>query len=684
MAINYSNIPKAIKDLPIWMLWRYEQKPDKKKPDKVPYSPNGSRAKSNDASTWSSYEVVCKAFMLGSYDGIGVGISGDIAGLDLDNCIDDDGNLSDMAQDIVSRMNCYTEYSPSGKGLRLIFKAPGHQYDRTRYYIKNDKKGLEAYIAGATNRYLTITGNVYSTAPVEERSQEVAGVLEAYMIRPSTPERLRQTSAQATSMTDLQLLDKINESAQGEQFRRLWAGDTSSHNGDDSAADMALCNILAFWTGRNTQRIDGMFRQSGLYRPKWDERRGVQTYGQLTIDRAVQDCNTVYDGGLVVHTAKADFATQSTESVPPKLVFYDAVDYVDPEFLVNPYIPLGKITILQADSGVGKTALACKIAACVSRGMPIQDTPCSKGMVLVLSVEDDPETLRGRIEASGGDLARCAFLENAHEYSFTSPAIEDTIRDYGIKLVIFDPLQAFLGAKMDMHRANETRPVMAHLAAMAKRTGCAIVIISHMSKGTAGGKAIYRALGSVDIPAASRSVLYVERNPDDDDQCVMVHTKSSNAKKGRTILYRIGDRGGVQFEGYSTLTYEDLQVQAERREKGIQYEDEPVVQVFTMFHQDNPKGAFISWEQLDNYANRILGYFPCKSGKEWNTKIKAIQRECTERSRILFEFKHGYLEEHVEFGEKVVPDTKGKARGVKVMPFKPRTEYQIGMNDNQI
>ncbi|MDL2319273.1 AAA family ATPase [Eubacteriales bacterium OttesenSCG-928-A19] len=393
-----------------------------------------------------------------------------------------------------------------------------------------------------------------------------------------------------------------------------------------------------------------------------------------------------YTPGLVIHEAKelSPPVPASQTSQPPKLVFYDTVDYEEPDFLIKPYIPLGKLTIIQADSGVGKTALACKLAACVSRGIPMQAEPCEKGKVLILSVEDDPSTLRGRIEASGGDLTQCAFLDNAHELTFTSEIIETTIKENGIKFVVFDPLQAFLGAGMNMQLANETRPIMAHLAAMAKRTGCAVVIISHMSKGTAGSKAVYRALGSVDIVAASRSVLYVERNPDDEEQCVILHIKSSNAKPGQSILYRIGDRGGVQWEGYSALTYDDLQVQAERKEKGIEYEEEPLVQVISMFHQDNPQGAFASWEQLDNYANRILGYFPCKDGKDWNARLKRLQREFTERNRILFEFQNTRLEEHMEFGEKVIPEEKKKVRGVRIIPFKPRTEFQIGWDGEKI
>ncbi len=367
------------------------------------------------------------------------------------------------------------------------------------------------------------------------------------------------------------------------------------------------------------------------------------------------------------------------EADAAKLVFYEDVEYEEPKYIIDPLIPVA-VVIGQGDSGVGKTAVACKFAADVSRG-EFMGQPCQQGKVLILSVEDDPSTLRGRIEASGGDLSQIAFLNNAHSLTFLSPIIEETIKENNIKLVIFDPLQAYLSGKVDMHRANETRPVMAHLAAMAKRTGCAVLIISHMSKGTAGGKAIYRTLGSVDIPAASRSVLYIERNPDDTDQCVMVHTKSSNAKPSQSILYRIGERGGVTWEGYSSLKYEDLQRQAERAEKGIDYEDDPIVMVMTMLHKENPGGVFLSWEQLDNYANKILGYFPCSNGKEWNAKLKCMQREFAERSRIMFDFRNTYLMEHVECGETITPDEKRKVRGVEVKRFVPNTEFQRKWRD---
>lgn len=379
-----------------------------------------------------------------------------------------------------------------------------------------------------------------------------------------------------------------------------------------------------------------------------------------------------YEQGMV-HTAASDFAGLNIHLAkpqdppsppePPKLVFYDTVDYEEPEFLIKPYIPLGKITIIQADSGVGKTALACKLAACVSRGMPMQAEPCMRGRVLVLSVEDDPSTLRGRIEASGGDLTQCAFLDNAHELTFTSEIIETTVRENGIKLLIFDPLQAFLGSGMDMHRANETRPIMAHLAAMAKRTECAVIIISHMSKGTAGGKAIYRALGSVDIPAASRSVLYVERNPQDEEQCVIVHIKSSNAKAGQAILYRIGERGGVHWEGYSSITMDDLIMQAERKDKGVDYEDEPIVIGARAFITENPKGGKLTYDEFHTLCVSVSGIAPYADNRDAAYKIPKIKPELMQNDRIL-----------IETGAYV-----RRSKGISITPYSPPTAFQTGI-----
>lgn len=341
------------------------------------------------------------------------------------------------------------------------------------------------------------------------------------------------------------------------------------------------------------------------------------------------------------------------------------VEYEEPNFLFAPYIPRGSITIIQGDTGVGKTAFCCKIAAAVSIGGVMQDVQCEDGNVLIISVEDDPSTLRGRIEASGGDLTRCFFPEDGFDLTFMSDAIDDLIVESKASMVIFDPLQAFLGAKVDMHRANETRPVMARLAEIAKRQNCAVVIVSHLSKGSVGSQAIYRALGSIDIVAASRSVLYVGKNPRDPSQCAVIHAKHSHSMKGRSFLYRIGGRGGVQWEGYTDLTEKDLETQGAANGTPSTYEDDPLVQFLRQVVEENQAGVFLTWQSFNRYAMGAVGRHFGSDGREIKARIGAVVTDLARRDGIYVAYKDGGREKlHVECGVEV--DTGGIGRGLRI------------------
>lgn len=268
---------------------------------------------------------------------------------------------------------------------------------------------------------------------------------------------------------------------------------------------------------------------------------------------------------------------EQAERPRPSIVKASQVPYEPPRWTIAPYIQRGKGTLIQADNGTGKTAFVCAIAAHVSTGRALLDIPVeTPGNVLLLSVEDDLPVLRGRIEASGGDLDKCHFLTNAAGLSFNSPEVEEAVKQVQAQLVIFDPLQAFMGAKVDMFRANETRPELAKLFEMCDRNDCACIIIAHTAKNTGDKSPVNRALGSVDIPAAMRSVLQIIENPDNEYERIAVHVKCSNAPKGQSIVYTIGDRGGVQWIGFSPMTADDLTAVVKRKEKGVPYKNEPL------------------------------------------------------------------------------------------------------------
>ena len=289
-----NNLPASLRQNSLFCCWKYETRPDSDKPTKIPYNPcTGGRAQSTNPGTFARLDAAQTAQT--RYDGLGVGVFGDLGAIDIDRCIDDNGVISDMAMEIMGTMSAYTEKSPSGHGLRILFLAGGFQYDKSRYYINNQKAGLEVYIAGATSKFVTVTGDTLTPGMnLEERGEQLRKVLERYMVRQRKPPAPPQPAG-PVDLDDMALIARIKRSKHGGEFSALMNGDISAYDGDDSRADLALCNMLAFWTGRDVARMDRIFRTSGLMRPKWDRPTAGSTYGAITMQNAIQSCRQVYD-----------------------------------------------------------------------------------------------------------------------------------------------------------------------------------------------------------------------------------------------------------------------------------------------------------------------------------------------------------------------------------------------------
>ena len=318
------NLPAKLRETGLFCCWRYEQRDGKR--TKVPYNPRTrGKAQSTNPDTFAPLAVTLAA--ADGFDGIGVGVFGSLGAIDIDHCINDAKQLSELARDVVATIHGYTEYSPSGHGLRVLFTVPeGFQYDKAKYYINNQRAGLEVYIAGHTNKYVTVTGNAINPGyPLEERGEQLLAVLEKYMVRPQAqapePRPLdwndRITGATPPDLDDAALIERAKRSRNGTQFAALWAGDISAYDGDDSRADLALCNALAFWTGRDSARMDRLFRQSGLMREKWDRRQSGSTYGAITIQNVVNSTREVYDPAAYrQQSAARDFAPVADAAQP--------------------------------------------------------------------------------------------------------------------------------------------------------------------------------------------------------------------------------------------------------------------------------------------------------------------------------------------------------------------------------
>lgn len=281
-------LPDSIIQNGLFCCWKYEERNERK--TKVPYQPQtGMGAKSNDPSSFVPYKTAVQA---SGYDGIGIGIFNGICAIDLDNCVSDSGYYTQTAAEIVALMHSYTEYSPSGNGLHILFSAKGFQYDTKRFYIMNHQAGIEVYVAGATNKYVTVTGNRCEDYEYGDRTQELQVLLDKFMRRPEVGAE-NAINAKNSDLSMEQLLQLAKSSKNGAAFTALWNGSLEGYL-SPSEADLALCIHLAFWTGRDAAKMDTMFRQSGLMRDKWDRQQSGTTYGAITIQKAIEHCREIY------------------------------------------------------------------------------------------------------------------------------------------------------------------------------------------------------------------------------------------------------------------------------------------------------------------------------------------------------------------------------------------------------
>lgn len=308
----FENIPQEMRQYKNWVCFKKVKKTDKQgneRVSKVPYNPlTGHHAKSNDPKTWVGYEDAVN--YAERFDGIGFEFTNSpFVGIDIDHCIAPDGNVSDTTKDIAKNLNSYTEYSPSGTGLHIIVKSSFIPLAENKKGGVR-KNGLEIYHQG---QFLTMTGNRLEGSPIDimDRTNQLKGVYEKYIFTEHQPSQQADKKAnkcpqgeyKAVSLSVEKILEKAlnsnHRNPEGLTFSDLYNGNWDGHyiNENQSGADLALCDALAYWTAKDPAKMDEIFRQSALMRPKWDEVHDGNngTYGVMTINRAISTRSTVYN-----------------------------------------------------------------------------------------------------------------------------------------------------------------------------------------------------------------------------------------------------------------------------------------------------------------------------------------------------------------------------------------------------
>ena len=250
---------------------------------------------------------------------------------------------------------------------------------------------------------------------------------------------------------------------------------------------------------------------------------------------------------------------QEKEALVPMLCYKD-IEQTSVEWLWFPYIPFGKLTIIQGNPGEGKTYFAMMLtAACTNRKLFPNMEDIEPFNVIYQTAEDGMgDTIKPRLVEAGADLSRVMVIDDSEEVlTLSDDRIEKAVRQNHVRLVIIDPVQAFIGADVDMNRANEVRPVFRKLGMIAEKTSCAIVLIGHLNK-SSGTQSTYRGLGSIDIMAAVRSLIFIGKVRKDPTTRVLIHEKSSLAPPGETMAFKLGDEEGFRWVGAYEISADEL------------------------------------------------------------------------------------------------------------------------------
>lgn len=325
----YKNIPDELKKLKQWVCWQG---------DKLPRNPyTGGNAQSNNKETWSDFDTAIKALDKYHFDGIGFMFASGYFGVDLDKCLDN----TDFIDEFVETLQSYTEISRSGNGIHIICKGTLPDGARRR-------GNVEMYSSG---RYFIMTGKLYNPnyTEIKDCTESIKLLHNKYLYteKPQVAPRV----IQKLDMDDNEIIDKARNCRTGSLFQLLYSGNWQGVYNSQSEADLALCNHLAFWTQKDAAQMDRIFRTSGLYRDKWDSKRGAYTYGETTIQKAITNCVEVYEPKYEsddTSLAVGVFRSGDSKLDFPKNV-YDMTDTGNAQRLRNKYVGNIKYSYIQKE-----------------------------------------------------------------------------------------------------------------------------------------------------------------------------------------------------------------------------------------------------------------------------------------------------------------------------------------------
>lgn len=638
-------IPQELKKHPFWCVRK----------NKIPYNPQtGQKAKPNQAATFGTYKEACA--VVDQYDGLGVLVKDGLSAVDIDNCYD--GKLSPLAAEVIDYFGSYAEYSPSGKGIRIIFRSPNPiTYDKDRYYTKNSKQGLELYLSGIDTRYVTVTGdtlNGFETVrTLTER--EILNFAEKHMKRPKAAEK---PAPAPVGLSTKEILDKASRARNGQSFDALFGGQWEGRYQSHSEADQAFCNMLAFWCGRDKAQMDVIFRASGLYRPKWER----EDYRNETLEKAVRACRETY--------AESQYRNRNSESTEPqeikerkipKLETISAVDLQAKKlppvrFIVEGLLPQG-LALLASPPKYGKSWFVLDLCLSVAAGRNFLNHKSNGGGCLYLALEDSYNRLKSRMNK----VLQGATAPKGFDFSVKAPGIGEglieTLEAYmkdkpKTVLIVIDTLQKVrttVNAKEGAYQADYRE--VGTLKAFADKYSICILLVHHLRKAADDSDPFNRISGTNGIAGSADTSMVMARKSRSDKNTTLCVT-GRDVESSDTVIWFRSDTYRWEYIG----SLEEQEREAQRRE----YEENPLV--LTLRRLLKEEGIWRGTAQELLVAISQETGFCTDSSRSLSSKIKNISHMLLAYDGIYYEAPTNHKRVHTFFRKTATTATTATAK----------------------
>lgn len=620
--LDENKISKEMKEQGRWCVWKYDEKKSK-----LPFNPKtGRMIKANRKETFADFETACDCYKRGGYEGLGMGIFDGFCAIDIDHCIDDANHPSDMAREIIREMNSYTEISPSGKGIRIIFKIKNYQYDKEKYYIMNHKLGLEIYVSGVCPKYVTITGDALDGHDVRMAEESLQTVLDRYMHRDVPVIEALQPEDSEDAFHYLTIGLKKDK-----KLISYWHGNRNADK-SESENDLAFMSKLMYWCNNDSAKAVQVFLASPYVEQKDESHKKKlerKDYLQSTVRAAVCRRTAAKDNEQYMAQKQSQTKTKERKNAMDDKKYLPLISATElrrmelppMKFFVEDLLPEG-ISIIVAAPKSGKSWFVLDMGLSIAAGREFLGKQTKPDGVLYLALEDSERRLQDRMNKVLGKteppsnfyvLTEAPTLDNGELLQ----ALEAYIKKYNIKLVIIDTLQKIRKQECSQGSSyQKDYKEMGEIKHFADTHNLSIVLVHHTRK-MKDDDVFNMISGTNGIMGAADTAFVIHKNKRKDKNAVLNVVGRDVEQADLAISF---DETCFRWKMEEVIN--DMRIYEEK----ARYNKNPLVRIISCLLGQSDKG-------------------------EWKGEVKEIKQKGEELGIILLHTSHEIIEELEELSD---------------------------------